>query len=75
MTELDYFVAVRPHYASEGDECGDTSVIKEFDSRLFIGIVDVAGHGKNAHKVAVICKAYLEENYRPGPGGDNEGSA
>ena len=64
MTQLDYFIAVRPFPGNKAAECGDIVVIKEFDDKLFIGIVDVAGHGKNAHKVAVICKDYLEENYR-----------
>lgn len=64
MTKLDYFIAVRPLPSNKGGECGDTAVIKEFDNKLFIGIVDVAGHGKNAQKIAVICKDYLESNYR-----------
>ena len=62
MTKLDYHVAVRPQTDSENGECGDTTFIREFDDELFIGLVDVAGHGKNAHKIAVTCKDYLEKN-------------
>ncbi len=62
MSELDYFLAIRP-LANEV-ACGDTAIIKEFDNKVFIGIVDVAGHGANAEEVAFICKDFLEKNYR-----------
>ena len=62
MPELDYFLAVRPLAGETG--CGDAGIIKEFDNKVFIGIVDVLGHGENADKVAVICMDFLEKNYR-----------
>jgi len=64
MTQPDYFIAVRPLPGNKAGESGDTAIVKEFDDKLFIGIVDAAGHGKNTHKVAVICNDYLEKNYR-----------
>jgi len=44
------------------DECGDTGVIKEFDGRCFLALVDVLGHGREAHEVALTARAYLEQN-------------
>lgn len=61
MPELDCFLAIRP-LANE-TTCGDTGVIKEFDNKVFIDIIDGAGHGENAMKVALICRDYLEKNY------------
>lgn len=58
---MDYFLDIRP--LTNNRECGDTGIIKEFDHKLFIGIVDAAGHGIKAYDVAVIFKKYLENNY------------
>lgn len=62
MSELDYFLAVRPLAGEIG--CGDAGIIKEFDNKAFIGIVDVLGHGENADEIAMICADFLEKNYR-----------
>jgi len=62
MSELDYFLAVRPLAGETG--CGDAGIIKEFDNKVFIGIVDVLGHGENADEIAMICVDFLEKNYR-----------
>jgi len=43
-------------------ECGDTGVIKEVDNRCFLALVDVLGHGREAHAVALTAQAYLEQN-------------
>jgi hypothetical protein len=59
--KVDYFLAIRP--LIKNMECGDTGIIKEFDHKVFIGIIDVAGHGKEAYEIAVISKKYLENNY------------
>jgi len=58
---VDYFLDIRP--LTKNRECGDTGIIKEFDHKLFIGIVDAAGHGKKAHGIAVISEKFLEKNY------------
>jgi len=59
---VDYFLDIRP--LTKNRECGDTGIIKEFDHKIFIGIIDVVGHGKEAYKIAVVSKGFLEENYR-----------
>jgi phosphoserine phosphatase RsbX len=43
-------------------ECGDTGVIKDVDGRCFLALVDVLGHGREAHAVAVTAQTYLEQN-------------
>ena len=58
---VDYFLTIRP--LIKNVECGDTGIIKEFNHKLFIGIIDVLGHGKEAYEIAVISKKYLENNY------------
>ncbi len=45
-------------------ECGDIGVIKAFDKKVFMGLVDVLGHGKKAHEIAITCKEYLDENHQ-----------
>ena len=62
MVELDYCLLKRP--LNGGQFCGDTGTIKEFDDKVFIGIIDVLGHGERAHKIARICEAFLEKNYK-----------
>lgn len=44
-------------------ECGDISVIKEYDNQYFIALIDVLGHGLEARKVALLAKSFLEHNY------------
>lgn len=60
--KLDYFLAKRP--LNNDVFCGDTGIIREFDSKIFIAAIDVLGHGENANKVALICNDFLEKNYR-----------
>ncbi len=61
MVALDYFLAKRPIFYNQDTECGDTGIIKEFDNKVFIGIVDVLGHGPEAHKLALICQDFFRE--------------
>lgn len=62
MRQLDYFLAERPR--DKEIVSGDAGVIKEFDSKVFIGIIDVLGHGQDAYKIALICQDFLEKKYR-----------
>jgi hypothetical protein len=62
MRQLDYFLAERPR--DKEIVSGDAGVIKEFDSKLFIGIIDALGHGQDAYKIALICQAFLEKKWR-----------
>jgi serine phosphatase RsbU (regulator of sigma subunit) len=63
MSKVDYYLVKRALTLRETD-CGDTGVIKEFDGQCFLALVDVLGHGSEAHAVALIAKKYLEQNYR-----------
>lgn len=62
MAELDCFLAVRPSLGHEPVECGDIGIVKEFDNKLFFGMVDVLGHGREAHELAVVIRDFLEKN-------------
>jgi serine phosphatase RsbU (regulator of sigma subunit) len=61
MSRVDYHL-VRRALTLKESECGDTGVIKEFDDRCFLALVDVLGHGREAHDVALRAQAYLEQN-------------
>lgn len=61
----DYYYLVRPLINSL--ECGDAGIIKEFDGKIFFGLIDVLGHGKDAYKLAVITREFLEKNYQHEP--------
>jgi negative regulator of sigma-B (phosphoserine phosphatase) len=61
MSRVDCHLVKRALTRREA-ECGDTGVIKEFDGRCFLALVDVLGHGREAHDVALTAQAYLEQN-------------
>ena len=63
MPKVDYYMLKRALTLRETD-CGDTGVIKEFDGQYFLALVDVLGHGSEAHTVALSAQKYLEQNYR-----------
>ena len=62
MSRVDCYLVKRALTLREID-CGDTGVIKEFDGQCFLALVDVLGHGSEAHDVALIAQKYLEQNY------------
>jgi negative regulator of sigma-B (phosphoserine phosphatase) len=62
MLEIDTHLLKRSMTGPE-DECGDTGVIRTYDDQCFLGLVDVLGHGREAHEVAVVAERYLEENH------------
>jgi negative regulator of sigma-B (phosphoserine phosphatase) len=66
MSRVDCHLVKRALTRTEA-ECGDTGVIKELDGRLFLALVDVLGHGREAHDVALTAQAYLEEHCRQEP--------
>lgn len=45
------------------NECGDAGVIRISYDRCFLALMDVLGHGREAHKVAVVGEKYLQENH------------
>ena len=66
MSRVDCHLVKRALTLKEA-ECGDTGVIKEFDGQCFLALVDVLGHGRDAHDVALIAQAYLEQHCREEP--------
>jgi len=54
---LEYSSTVRPY----GGELvsGDTVVIRPLDNGIFVAIVDVLGHGPEAHELTHVIEAYL----------------
>lgn len=66
MSRVDCHLVKRALTRREA-ECGDTGVIKELDGQLFLALVDVLGHGREAHDVALTAQAYLEDNCRQAP--------
>jgi negative regulator of sigma-B (phosphoserine phosphatase) len=66
MSRVDCHLVKRALTLKE-DECGDTGVITEFDGRCFLALVDALGHGREAHDVALMAQAYLEQHCREEP--------
>jgi len=62
MPEIDTHLLKRSMTGPE-NECGDTGVVRVYDDTCFFALVDVLGHGKKAHEVAVVAERYLLENY------------
>jgi len=62
MSKLDCFIVKRP--LTKPNRCGDTGIVKEFDGKVFLAIVDVLGRdSREGHKLAKKIEAYLEEHY------------
>lgn len=62
MFEIDTHLLKRSKTGPE-DECGDAGVIRVYDDQCFLGLIDVLGHGREAHEVAVMAEDYLVENH------------
>ena len=62
---IDSYLAIRP--LINIFECGDAGVIKEFEGKIFFALIDVLGHGEEAHKLAVTSQEFLEKNYNHEP--------
>ena len=61
MGRVEYHFVARA-LLGPSDECGDTGIIKEHKNHCFLALIDALGHGRNAHAVACLALAYLEEN-------------
>jgi len=56
--DIDYFIAEKPLELLNGD-----AVFVDIDQKqIFVGIVDGAGHGPEAHSIAQASRAFLEKN-------------
>lgn len=47
----------------DASECGDIGFINKSDNAYFFALIDVLGHGSEAHKVALQAVNYLENNF------------
>ena len=61
MGRADYHLEVRP--LPGFDLGGDMGFICEHGSRVFVALVDIAGHGKAAYDLAVISREFIEKNF------------
>ena len=61
---VDYYGLVRPKVGYR--HAGDAAVIVAYEGKLLAGIVDVLGHGPEAHEVAMKAKHYLDNGLEPG---------
>ena len=57
---VDYYGIVRPKVGYR--HSGDATIIVANDGKLLAGIVDVLGHGPEAHEVAVQAKHFLDNS-------------
>ncbi len=62
MTQADCHLALRS-LEGPADACGDTGMYHIGETECFIALVDVLGHGPEAHEVALMADAFLAENY------------
>lgn len=44
--------------------CGDAGIVKEFDGKVFLAVIDALGHGEVAHEIAESCIDFLTIHYR-----------
>ena len=58
---LEFSIVSRPRLGE--DVSGDAYLIKRFSSSLIFGVIDVLGHGREAHDVALKILKILEDNY------------
>ncbi len=57
---VDYFKLVRPCFGETAS--GDAAIVTQTESGVFMGIVDVLGHGDDAHRLACVIECFLSEH-------------
>ena len=60
-TGVDTYMINRPMFGQTVS--GDVGIIEALDGKLFIGLIDVAGHGKEAHELAISCKEFIQGRF------------
>ena len=60
---VDYYGLVRPRVGYR--HAGDAAIIAAYGGKLLAGIVDVLGHGPEAHEVAMKAKHFLDNGPEP----------
>jgi len=66
MKHVDYYFSKQP-ISTEGDDCGDTGVIIEYEEHIFLALVDALGHGSKAAEIAQMAESILQQSYREEP--------
>ena len=61
MPNVDYTIATRP--CTGETVCGDLGWVKRFDDKIFLALLDVAGHGPEAEALARKCPDFFEAHY------------
>ncbi len=61
VDELEYAAVARPCFGELVS--GDTTIVQSRNGTLFLAMVDVLGHGTNAHKLAIQIRAFLEAEW------------
>lgn len=62
---IDYFFRKRA-VSGLDDECGDTGIVRTHDHHCFMALIDVLGHGREAHDLAVRAETYLSAHQGDG---------
>lgn len=62
VNELEYASVARPCFGELVS--GDTAIVQTRNSTLFLAMVDVLGHGVNAHALAVQIRTFLESEWQ-----------
>lgn len=65
MLKASCYLSLRP-YAGNAPACGDTGVIMATNDNCFVALVDVAGKGEEAAKIAEQARIYLQDNHGRG---------
>ena len=61
MHRVNYFKCDRPHFRERVS--GDTTVLIQQEHLLFASVVDVLGHGKEAHELALEIQGFLANHW------------
>ncbi len=61
MPRVDFHLAKRAMTGLD-DECGDTGLVAMRGEACFAALVDILGHGAEAHEVSLLADAYLTEH-------------
>ena len=63
MKRIDYEIKVKA-FLGGISECGDIGMVREYDDRCFLALIDVLGHGASARTVALLAEEYLAIHYQ-----------
>jgi serine phosphatase RsbU (regulator of sigma subunit) len=61
--QLDYGIFNRPSIGERVS--GDTGIVLNRGNLIFLGIIDVLGHGPEAHELARQIETFLRKNWKP----------